>query len=116
MMKLTIEVPEQLGLRLKPLQDRWVEILEIGLRQVAPFQAGLNSAVIEFLASGPTSEEIIAFRPSEEAAARVSVLLDRNRSGTLTPDERVELEQYKNLDTLVSLIKAQVRLRQMGRP
>jgi len=112
MMHLTLEVPEQLGRRLQHFRDRWVEILEMGLEQIAATQVGLHSEVIDLLARGPSPEEIIAFRPSEEAVVRVSTLLERNQEGALSPDERAELEQYKNLDLLFSLIKAQARLNQ----
>ena len=114
MMQLTIEVPNELGQRLKPLRDRWVEILELGLRQIAPAGYSLHQEVIEFLARGPSPEEIIAFKPSEEAVERVNELLDRNRAGTLTSEERAELEQYKNLDILISLVKARARLHHPG--
>lgn len=110
MVEMTIHVPDELALRLRPVQDRLAEIIELGLREMAPAQFGLYTEVIEFLASGPTPQAIITFHSSEEAQARVVELLDKNRSNTLTPVEQAELDQYENLDYLMTLVKARARL------
>lgn len=109
-MQLTIEIPEELTFRLRPVQDRLLEIIELGLREISPAQSGLHGEVIEFLASGPRAERIISFQPSQEATARVGELLDKNRTGVLTPAESAELDQYETLDYMVTLIKARARL------
>ena len=53
-------------------------------------------------------DEIIAFRPSEAAAARAQELLGRNSAGALTPAEADELDEMCEVDRFVSLIKAEV--------
>ena len=111
MIELTLQIPNDLALRLRPVQDRMTEIIELGLREIAPAQYGLYNEVIEFLASGPTSQAIAAFRPSSDALERVSELLDKNRVGVLTPDEQAELDQYERLDYLIALVKARARQR-----
>lgn len=109
MVELTIQIPEELALRLRPVQDRLAEIIELGLREMGPVQLGLYTEVIEFLASGPTPQAIVAFRPSQEAQARVAELLDKNRGSMLTPAEQAELDQYEELDYLMTLVKARAR-------
>ena len=109
MMELTIQVPDELALRLQPVQNRLTEIIELGLREITIAQYSLYNEVIEFLASGPTARAIIAFRPSAEAQAQVTQLLDKNRAGTLTADEQAELDQYERLDYLMTLVKARAR-------
>ena len=111
MVEMTVQIPPKLALRLRPIQDRLVEIIELGLRAITPAQYGLHSEVIEFLASGPTSQAIVAFRPSAGAQARVAELLDKNRTDTLTPAEQAELDQYEHLDYLMTLVKARARQR-----
>jgi len=106
MVELTIQIPNELASRLQPVQDRLAEVIELGLREMAPAQYGLHNEVIEFLASGPTPRAIIAFRPSAQAQARVAELLDKNRAGALTPTEQAELDQYENLDFLMTPVKA----------
>lgn len=110
MVQLTIEVPEELAFRLQPLQNRLVEIIEVGLREITPAEYGLHSEIIEFLASGPKPQEIVAFQASESATSRVNELLDKNREDTLTAAERAELDQYETLDYLMTLVKARARL------
>ena len=111
MTELTIEIPNDLALRLQPLQDRLVEIIELGLQKITYAQYGLHNEVTEFLASSPGPQAIIDFRPSSEAQARVTELLDKNQAGTLSPDEQAELDQYESLDYFITLVKAQARRR-----
>ncbi|MCD6344283.1 MAG: hypothetical protein J7M17_01580 [Anaerolineae bacterium] len=111
MVEMTVQIPPKLALRLQPLQDRLVEIIELGLQVITPAQYGLYSEVIEFLAGGPTAQAIITFHPSAEAQDRVTELLDKNRKGTLSPAEQTELDQYENLDYLMTLVKARARQR-----
>lgn len=109
MIKVTIQVPDELASRLEPVQDRLIEVIELGLREIESAQYELHDEVIEFLASGPSPEAIVSFRPSEEAQARVAELLERNRKGALPPAEESELDQYEDLDYLMTLVKARAR-------
>ncbi|MBS1252116.1 MAG: hypothetical protein MAG451_01152 [Anaerolineales bacterium] len=109
MVKVTIQVPEELALRLEPVQDRLAEVIELGLREIESAQYELHNEVIEFLASGPSPEAIVSFRPSEKAQARVAELLEKNQKGTLSTAEEAELDQYEDLDYLMALVKARAR-------
>lgn len=62
--------------------------------------------VLEFLASGPSSQEIVAYRPPQAAQARFSRLLVENRERQLTPMEEEELDHYVGMDRMLSLLKA----------
>ena len=111
MVELTVQIPDNLALRLRPVQNRLVEIIELGLREIMPARYGLYNEVIGFLSSGPTPQAIVAFRPSAQVQARVAELLDKNRAGTLTRDEQAELDQYEGLDYPMTLVKARARQR-----
>lgn len=65
--------------------------------------------VIDFLASGRSPSEIVAFRPSEGARARVYDLVAREKEGSLTSEEKQELEHYAQLEHLMRLTKARAR-------
>lgn len=67
--------------------------------------------VLEFLAGAPTAEEIVAFSPSEALQQRARYLLERNREGLLTPQERQELDDFARLNHFVSMLKARARAR-----
>ncbi len=64
---------------------------------------------IDFLASGTTSEALIAFRPSVAAQRRFEELTAREHDGTLTPEEQQELADTLQLEHLMILAKAQAR-------
>ncbi len=61
--------------------------------------------VLEFLASGPSSQEITAYRPPQAAQARFSRVLDANRERQLSAQEE-ELDHYIDMDRMLSLLKA----------
>ncbi len=67
----------------------------------------LQQEIIEFLARGPSPEEIIAFRPSPQAVNDIQQLLTKNYATRLTAAEEAELDQAEWLDNLMTQIKAQ---------
>ncbi len=109
MSHLEIDVPDDLALRLESVKDRLVEILESGYQVVVDDQIKIQEEVVNFLAGGPTPEEIVAFRPSPSSMEKVSVLLDKNRQGILSPQEEAELDQVEALDHLMIRVKARAR-------
>ncbi len=65
--------------------------------------------VVNFIASGSSPAEVIAFRPSEAARARVYELVAREKSGGLTAEETTELDHAMQLEHLMRLAKARAR-------
>ena len=109
MLPITLEVPDELAQRLRPVADRLPRILELGLREYAASgEAGFQGAaeVLEFLANLPTPEEILALRPAASLQTRVEELLDKSHAGSLTPEEERDWGQYAYLEHLVRLAKA----------
>jgi hypothetical protein len=114
MSPITLNVPDELALRLRPLEGQLPRILELGLREMnATAQPGFVGAaqVIEFLAELPTPDEILALRPSDALQARVNALLDKSRAEGLTPEEEQEWEQYEYLEHLARTAKAKALLK-----
>ncbi|MCE7986990.1 MAG: hypothetical protein DYG89_37935 [Caldilinea sp. CFX5] len=70
----------------------------------------LQEEIIEFLARGPSPEEIVAFRPSAQAVNDIQQLLTKNHATRLTAAEEAELDQAEWLDNLMTRIKAHARL------
>ncbi len=107
--EITIQVSDTLGELLQQVQDRLPEVLERGLREVLADTAGATQderTIIEVLASQPAPEQILALRPSAELQARASELLSRSKLGTLSPEEKAELDRYLLLEHLVRMAKA----------
>ncbi len=66
----------------------------------------IQSDVLDFLMSAPSPQEMIDFHASENAQERLRYLLEANRQGVLTPDERAELDEAGQMNHLVMLLKA----------
>lgn len=65
--------------------------------------------VIEFIAAGTNPSSIIAFQPSAVVKERVANLIYREKTAGLSPDEKVELDHYMQLEHLMRLAKARAR-------
>ncbi|MPZ19694.1 MAG: hypothetical protein GEV06_17500 [Luteitalea sp.] len=65
--------------------------------------------IVDFLAAGTTPGTLVAFRPSEGTRARVSYLIDREKTDSLSSEERSELDHYLQLEHLMRLAKARAR-------
>lgn len=109
--QITIEVPDRLGKQLRRFQDRLPEALERGIRELElgneePENFQDESKIVELLVSQPSPEQVLGIRPSPEFQTRVSDLLARNKTNSLTRLEEAELERYLTLEHLVRLAKA----------
>jgi hypothetical protein len=71
----------------------------------------IADVVTDFLGSAPALQEIADYRLPEDLQRRAHELLDKNREGTLSEDERAEMEEFREIDHLLTLIKAKARLK-----
>ena len=112
-MLITLDIPNELATRLEPLTNQLPRILELGLRELnADAQLGFEGTaeVLEILAGLPTPTEILALRPSETLQARLSTLLEKNRTEILNSEEEQEWERYQYLEHLIRIAKAKAHL------
>lgn len=69
MAQITIDVPDDLAQRLEQFQAQLPQVLELGLQEFQSQQRQSNFLddrdIITLLASQPTSEQILAIRPSQ---------------------------------------------------
>ena len=65
--------------------------------------------VAQFLAHHPTPEHIVAFHPSAEVAERAYELIQTERDGVLTEEERQVLESYVVVEYLMELVKLEAQ-------
>ena len=81
-----------------------------------PLKTQAATEVARFLAHHPAPEQIVAFHPSSEVAERAYELIHNEREGSLTEEERKELESYLTIEYLMELVKleAQRQLRQQA--
>ncbi len=107
-MQITIEVPDRLGEQLQQLGDRLPEALNRAIQELNPIETipyQDERQIVELLASQPSPDVILAIRPTPAFQARMSGLLEQNKSGTLSRSEEVELVGEASL-TRESLLAA----------
>ncbi len=118
MKTITLEVPDDLATRLAPLSDRLPDLLLLALSMfpdqsrtaaVSSRQNLVLDEIVTFLAGGPPPEQIITFKVSPEAQARLETLLDTHRETGLSQDEAVELNLYSQVNHILLLLKARAR-------
>lgn len=114
MMQILVEVPDELGLRLAPMQDQLPQILELGLRGFnANVQSGFSGLadILEFLASLPSPQEILALKPSDELQAEVQRLIVKTKGDGLSVAEEQLWQQYEYVEHWVRMAKARALLK-----
>ena len=122
MTSITLEIPDELAVRLAPLRDRLPELLRMAVdlslsSPTTSLEAGDNAVfqeMIDFLARGPSPEQIAAFKVSPSAQARLEELLEKNRENELTDEEAAELDIYEQINHVMLLLKARARLALTG--
>jgi hypothetical protein len=65
--------------------------------------------IIDFIAAGATSQDVVQFRPSPEAQKRVDDLIEREKESGLSPDEKAELDHFMELEHVLRMAKARAR-------
>ena len=116
MTTITHGVPDELAARLNQLRDHLPALLsevlnsETGKKALRRIDGGPSHEVfdemIDFLATGPTAEQIIAHKASEAMQTRLRELLDKNSEEGLTEAETAELDGFESVEDLMGLLKA----------
>lgn len=118
MSAVTLSLPDDLADRVRALADRLPRALEIALRTLErpdSLEFDTLGEVTEFLARLPTPEQTLALRPSPALQARISELLQRNRTTGLSEDEEREWQAYEYAEHVVRMAKANAAAKLAGR-
>jgi hypothetical protein len=65
--------------------------------------------IIDFIASGTTPQAVADYRPSREAQERVAELIEREKEGGLSVEEKSELDHFMDLEHILRMAKARAR-------
>ncbi len=65
-----------------------------------------DTKLLDYLIEKATPEEILAYKATEAEEQRAIELLEKNSAGTLTAEEKTELEQMQEVDRFVSVLKS----------
>lgn len=111
MVEMTMQVPDELAQRIRPL-DRWLPaIIELSLIGCKTLAAATAAEIIEFLISNPSSREVMVFQASERAQDRLRRLLTLNEAGLLSEVEHDELDELGQIEHILIMLKADVASR-----
>ncbi len=77
-------------------------------------QSAVYDELLDLLSDMVEPRRLLGFRLSDTKQARLDLLLERNRDGTLTDEESAELDDFERFEHLVRLLKART-LRQSKR-
>lgn len=82
---------------------------------IANLQPSIFTELADFLASEPTLEALVAYQVSPAVQQHIDSLLDRNREGGLSTDERLELEKILAVSHVMTLAKTRAALKLAGK-
>jgi hypothetical protein len=77
---------------------------------------GAIEEIADFLASGPSPDQLLQFRPSPQTEARAEELLEKLKDGCLSADDRAELDQFEQVERLMRFVKARIHASKALRP
>jgi hypothetical protein len=117
LMLITLDIPQELGIRLNPFKQELPKLLELGLRELVKIKKPSNTEfdslndILEFLAKLPDAKEILALRASETLQNEMNLLLEKQHSQGLTLDEEKTWQQYEYIEHLVRIAKSNALLK-----
>ncbi len=72
-------------------------------------QLPVYDELVDLLAETADAERLLAFRLSPPRQRQLEELLEKNREGSLTPEESAELDDFERFEHVVRLLKARLR-------
>ena len=65
--------------------------------------------IVDFIAAGTTPKAVMDFHPSREAQQRLAILIEREKAGSVSPEEKAELGHFMELEHILRMAKARAR-------
>lgn len=112
MVQMTMQIPEELAERIRPI-TAWVPtIIELSFIRFRTRATAAVSELLDFLAENPSPQEALDFHPSKATQNRLRRLLALNAAGLLTEREQQELDELEQLEHVVIMLKARIMAEQ----
>ena len=108
MVQMTMQLPEALAERIRPLSSWLPTLLELSLVGYQTGAVATATEVIEFLATEPAPVDILNYHVSERGQQRLQRLLALNSAGLLSEAEQRELDELERIEHIVIMLKAEV--------
>jgi hypothetical protein len=75
----------------------------------------LFDEITDFLASGPSPSQLIAFKPAAALEQRLHTLLDQKSHDGLGSEEQAELDKFLRMNHFMNMIVLKARLHVAGK-
>ena len=108
MIRMTIDVPDELADRIRPLSPWLPTVLEFSLAGFRTQASATATEVIRFLSTEPSPEAIGAFHISQQSQERLQRLLALNEAGLLSESEVQELDELQRIEHIMIMLKVRV--------
>ena len=108
MVEMTVQVPDELAQRIRPIRSWLPAILELGLVGFRTLATETASEIVEFLLTGPSPQDVLDYEVSERGQSRLRRLLALNRAGELGEGEQLELDELEQVEHIMVMLKAQL--------
>lgn len=108
MVQMTVEVPDELAERIRPLGAWLPTVLELSLVGFETRATAVATEVVRFLSTDPSPQDVAEFHVSEQAQARLRRLLTLNEAGLSAEAEQQELDELEQIEHIMIMLKAQV--------
>jgi hypothetical protein len=109
MSEVTVQVPDRLAQRLRPMYPWLSTVLELSLAGFKTQAVQTVSEIINFLSTGPSPEEVAAYTVSKRSQERLCRLLTLNEANLLSPEEQSELDEIEQIEHIMTMLKARAR-------
>lgn len=106
MVQMTMQLPDELAERLRPIGPWLPTVIELGLVGFKTLATQPAAEVVAFLSQNPSPQEVFDYHVSEEAQARLRRLLALNEAGLLSQEEQMELDELEELEHIIIMLKA----------
>lgn len=74
-------------------------------------QESIFTELADFIVSQPSLDDLAAFKVSAGVQAHLERLLEKNREGIISAEERLELEKMLAVSHVMTLVKTQAKLK-----
>ena len=108
MVQMTMQLPEDLAERIRPLSGWLPTLLELSLVGYQTEAVATATEVIEFLATEPSPVDILNYHVSERGQLRLQRLLTLNAVGLLSEAEQRELDELERIEHIVIMLKVDI--------
>ena len=110
MVEITMQVPDQLAQRLRPIYPWLPVVLELSMVGFKTPAVQTATEILEFLSSSPSAAEVMGYHVSERGQERLRRLLALNSGGALSTAEQAELDEIEQIEHIMILLKTRLKI------